>query len=154
MVLTFIVAAVVFLSDFIIKSQLNQYTPADSYPVIKNIFHITLVHNTGAAFGIFSGYTLPLVFIGLVFTFLFLFYVNKEINKTSLFCLSCGLILGGALNNLYDRISLGYVVDYLDFRIWPVFNLSDTCISIGAVFLSYYLLKQKPSDDKRTKNRN
>jgi signal peptidase II len=48
---------------------------------------------------------------------------------------SCGLILGGAISNLCDRITLGYVVDYFDFRVWPVFNISDSCITTGTGLL-------------------
>ncbi len=63
---------------------------------------------------------------------------QKEKQKGLLPKLSFGLILGGALSNLFDRIFYGYVVDYIDIRIWPVFNLSDMCISIGVGLMLFY----------------
>jgi len=61
--------------------------------------------------------------------------MKKENKKTTFFLISGGLILGGALSNLWDRLYLGYVVDYIDLRVWPVFNISDSCITTGAIFL-------------------
>jgi len=54
-----------------------------------------------------------------------------------------GLILGGTLSNLIDRLLFGFVIDFLDFRIWPVFNIGDSCVCIGAVFLMIYIIKKK-----------
>ena len=54
--------------------------------------------------------------------------------------ISLALILGGALGNLVDRVLLGYVVDFLDFRIWPVFNIADSCVVVGAILLGYFVV--------------
>ena len=132
---TWVVATTVFLADFFIKGYLRSQSPFQSIPVIKNILHITLVFNPGAAFGILQKNTTFLIYAGIVFILLFFILVKKENKKSTLFLLACGLIAGGAFSNLWDRLYLGYVVDYIDFRIWPVFNLSDACITIGAGLL-------------------
>ena len=137
------IAAVVFCLDLITKTYLRTNFLYVSIPVIKNIFHITVIENTGAAFGILQGRTNFLIYIGLIFLLLFFVILKKENKKGLLFLISCGLILGGALSNLEDRIFLGYVVDYLDFRVWPVFNLSDTCITIGAGLLMLQSFRKK-----------
>jgi signal peptidase II len=72
-----------------------------------------------------------LIYFGIFFLLLVFLFLWKEKQKVLTVKISYGLILGGAFSNLFDRIFLGYVVDYLDFRIWPVFNLADTCISVG-----------------------
>ena len=134
------IAAVVFIADFFIKAHLHTNFLHTSTPVIKNIFHITVIENTGAAFGILHGKTTLLIFAGVIFMLVFLLFMKNEEKKTLMFNISCGLILGGALSNLYDRIFLGFVIDYIDLRIWPVFNLSDSCITVGAfllIWLSY-----------------
>ena len=128
-----LIAGAVFASDLAIKTLLGVH-PGLSTPVIQNIFHITVVFNTGAAFGLLRGQTTFLIAIGLAFMLFFFFVLTKE-RKTILSAVASGLVAGGALSNLYDRIVRGYVVDYLVFRIWPVFNLSDTCISIGVGLL-------------------
>jgi len=129
------VTALVFFTDSAIKTYLRINLPLKSIPVIKNIFHITVVKNSGAAFGIMQGQTPLLICIGLIFLLIFFFLVRKENKKNLLFLITYGLILGGAVSNLCDRIFLGFVVDYLDFRIWPVFNLSDSCITVGVGIL-------------------
>jgi signal peptidase II len=57
---------------------------------------------------------------------------------------SLGLILGGVSGNLIDRVKLGYVIDFLDLRIWPVFNVADSAITVGAILLGWTILTRKP----------
>ncbi len=152
MILALAIAVAVFVADFLIKTRLLQNFSQGSLPVIKNIFHITLVTNKGAAFGILQGKTELLISIGIVFIIIFFLIAKKDIKKSLTLAIAFGLILGGAASNLYDRIFLGFVVDYLDFRIWPVFNLSDTsiCIGVGLIILSSFrkskITKQNGND--------
>lgn len=137
-------AILVVSVDSLIKGHLSaNFYPGQSFPIIPNIFNITLVLNTGAAFGIFRDKTIFLVYVGIFLLLAFLIFLSRDQkNKTLLFWVSAGLIVGGAVSNLWDRVSLGYVVDYLDFRIWPVFNLSDTCICTAAGLLMIDSLKK------------
>jgi len=130
-----IVASFIFTADFFIKRYFLANPSFESLPVIKNILYLTVVFNKGAAFGILKGKTSFLIYTGMIFLLVFLFTVINERRKSLFFLISCGLIMGGALSNLYDRVFLGYVVDYIDIRVWPVFNLSDSAISIGAFLL-------------------
>ena len=132
------IAALVFLFDFLIKGYLRSNLAFESIPVIKNIFHITVVFNTGAAFGVLQGKTNFIIYITLIFILWLFIFLRKEKQVAPRFAICYGLIFGGALSNLYDRIFLGYVVDYIDLRIWPVFNLSDSCITIGIGLLLFY----------------
>lgn len=136
-------AALVFAADYIIKGFLRINFAYQSIPIIKNILHLTVIFNKGAAFGILKGTNNFLIYIGIIFIIVFLAVIQKEKRKDTLFLISAGLILGGALSNLYDRIFLGYVVDYIDIRIWPVFNLSDSCITIGVGLLLIDALRRK-----------
>lgn len=110
-----------------------------SLPIIKGIFHLTLIHNRGAAFGILKNQT-PLFILTSIFAIVLIFS-NLRDNK-KYYTLSLSLILAGALGNLIDRIFLGYVIDFLDFRIWPVFNIADSAITIGAILLGWSILKK------------
>lgn len=109
----------------------------ESVPVFPGIFHLTFVQNRGIAFGFFYEYQsllLVLITASLIFLFLWALRIHPE-KKGQLWAL--GLILGGALGNWIDRLRLGYVVDFFDFRIWPVFNIADIAISTG---VGIYLL--------------
>jgi signal peptidase II len=101
------------------------------------------VHNRGAAFGLLRN-QVPLL-ICTTFFAIWLIYVNLRHSpggkKFSLYRISLGLVLAGALGNLIDRIFYSYVIDFLDFRIWPVFNVADSAITVGAVLLGWTLLK-------------
>jgi len=138
-----ITSLVIFFSDFFIKNYLKNNFAYQSIPVIKNILNITVVFNRGAAFGILKGYSNILVYAGIVFIIMLIVIIRKDERKSMLSMVILGLILGGAFSNMFDRVVYGFVVDYLDFKIWPVFNLSDTCISIGAgiLFLRSFLKK-------------
>ncbi len=113
-----------------------------SFPVIKSVFHITLIHNRGAAFGILKNQVPFLIFTSAIA--IILIYLNLRDNRGKIiYAVSLSFILAGALGNLIDRLFLGYVIDFLDFRIWPVFNIADSAITIGAVLLGWYILFNK-----------
>jgi len=138
----FLVGLIVLVLDrftkfFVDKMELNQ-----TIPVISNIFHITFTQNTGAGFGILKGMNLLLIWIAVIVIGLILFYMDKIPDK-KLPKLGFAFILGGALGNLLDRIIFGYVIDFLDFRVWPTFNIADSFITIGAVLLVIYYWKKK-----------
>ena len=121
--------------------------PGQSIPIVKNLFQLTLVQNPGGAFGLFhrSG---PFLFIvvSILFITLFFFFLKGFSRKGLLWSLGLGLILGGALGNLIDRLRWGYVVDFLDFSLrghhWPAFNFSDLGITAGVAILCYKILKK------------
>jgi len=113
-----------------------------SIPVIKGIFNLTLIHNRGAAFGILKNQTPFLIFTSLFA--IMLIYFNLRSNKHSkLYVVSLSLILAGATGNLIDRLFFGCVIDFLDFRIWPVFNVADSSITIGSILLAWSILFKK-----------
>ena len=86
---------------------------------------------------------------------LLIIYLLNKYKHEKLFCMSLSLILGGALGNLYDRITLGHVVDFLDFYIgnyhWPAFNIADSAIFIGAVLMIYESFRNKENPQEKTK---
>ena len=129
------------LSKFLITKNLilNQ-----SIPVLKGIFHLTLIHNRGAAFGILKN-QIPLFILISLFTIALILFNLKSYKhkKFSIYNISLSLILAGALGNLIDRLFFGYVIDFLDFRIWPVFNIADSAITAGAILLGWSILKSK-----------
>lgn len=146
----FVWAGLVVLVDQLSKWLACQnLSRGESFPVIARAFHITLVHNTGAAFGLFLNQTILFVVISIIavlFTIFFLVRAHlRRARRTfpflTRFCLA--LILGGAIGNLIDRLRFGYVVDFLDLRIWPVFNLADGAITLGAIFLIWQQLIQR-----------
>lgn len=109
---------------------------------VAPFFYLTYVENTGAAFGI--GRARNGFFIGLSLALLAgLFYLQRTWPKDNPW-LRVGvlLVLAGAVGNLYDRIAYGFVVDFLDFRVWPVFNVADSCVTVGAGCLAWGLRKE------------
>ncbi len=134
-----IVSAILLLdqaSKFLVSKNLfyNQ-----SLPVIKGVFYISLVHNRGAAFGILKNQLWLFIATSLFAVTLILFNL-RENRLNRIYQFSLGLILAGALGNLIDRLLHGYVIDFLDFRIWPVFNVADSAITVGAVLLGWKIL--------------
>ncbi|RJQ31147.1 MAG: signal peptidase II [Actinobacteria bacterium] len=107
----------------------------ESIALIKGIFHFTYVQNTGVAFGLFQGYQIifQLVSLIVVFGVISYYFYTKPQNNMVVFSLS--LISAGAISNFIDRLYLGKVIDFLDIRVWPVFNIADSAIVIGVLLL-------------------
>ena len=124
----------------------NILAEGESLPIIRNILHMTLVHNTGIAFGLFKGQDLVFIVVPviaivlLVYNIYYYKYNNEELSR--LYIVAISLILGGAIGNLVDRIQHGYVIDFIDFQVWPVFNVADSAITIGAVIIALNCISQ------------
>ena len=119
-------------SKAIIKYMLAE---GQSIPILPFVFHLTYIRNPGAAFGLFADQTIFFI-IATLFVITLVMVVARRIPESRwLLKLSLGLILGGAVGNLLDRLRYGLVVDFLDFRVWPVFNLADSAIVLGACLL-------------------
>jgi signal peptidase II len=117
-------------------------------PLIRGVFSLTLVHNRGAAFGIFKG-QFYLFILSSVIAVILIYSVLKKNKRNNLYSVSLSLILGGALGNLIDRVFLGYVVDFLDFHVWPVFNVADSAITLGVVSLGWLVFKSEKKNASR-----
>ncbi len=122
--------------------------------VIPGFFNLIHIRNRGAIFGSFSQSGNQVVYLLLTLAslcalVLVIYFFLKTPASERFMIFSLSLILAGALGNLADRVFRGYVIDFLDFYIkewhWPAFNLADSCISLGAVFLFFIILfKRKP----------
>ena len=150
-----IISLIVIIIDRILKVLVtNNFVLNVRNKIIDGFFYITNCHNEGAAFSLFSGNVLFLIFITLIVLFLIYRTINKE-NVNKIGVLAYGLLLGGILGNLYDRIFYGYVIDYLDFVIFKfnfaIFNLADAAIVIGAILLIVF--EGSGNDGRKNKNR-
>ena len=116
--------------------------PGESLPVIDGIFHLTYIRNTGAGFGLFAGKQRFLIIITIIILISLIIYRYKN-GKSLLRDAVLVFLFAGALGNLLDRVRLSYVIDYLDFRVWPVFNLADILINIGAGLLIISIWKSE-----------
>ena len=150
-----IISLIVIIIDRILKVLVtNNFALNVRNKIIDGFFYITNCHNDGAAFSLFSGNVLFLIFITLIVLFLIYRTINKE-NVNKIGVLAYGLLLGGILGNLYDRIFYGYVIDYLDFVIFKfnfaIFNLADAAIVIGAILLIVF--EGSDNDERKNKDR-
>ena len=132
--------AALFVLDQVTKGMARVYlagNPVEIFP----FFWLNYVENTGAAFGILQHGNAVLVFIMLGIMAYMVWSWKELISYGRLAKWGAVLILAGAIGNLFDRITLGFVVDFLDFRVWPVFNAADSFITIGACLLGLAFLQ-------------
>jgi signal peptidase II len=144
-----LVLAIDQISKQLILAYFSQPTAPIAIPLIPHIFELTLVHNTGAAFGIFRGDSVLFIFIGIAVVAIALLYARFRNSEGLLLKVCFGLILGGAAGNLLDRVRQGYVTDFFYFHIghifsWPVFNVADSGITIGVLLLIVLLWLSPP----------
>lgn len=120
----------------------------ESIPIVAPVFYLTYIQNPGAAFGILANQTVFFVVVtlivigGILFGYRYVSAANENIR------IALALVMGGAVGNLVDRLRIGRVVDFLDFRVWPVFNLADTAIVLGVVILVWYVWKSGGEEEK------
>ena len=140
--LCLIVIALVSASDQVSKLWIRTHLELGKSLPITDRLSLTYIENTGSAFGLLANQTFLLIIIsiaGLLFILLFLRYLSPA---TTLSIVSIGLIMGGAVGNLIDRLRFGYVTDFIDIRLWsnfhwPTFNIADAALTVGILTLIY-----------------
>jgi len=144
----FITAFFVLVIDQISKQFVLKYLDySQPIKIIENFFYLNHVHNPGAAFGIFPNSRTFFIIFALVTIIVLIFYCFKKTPAKNIHKIIFGLIIGGAIGNLIDRIRFGYVIDFLDFYFgkfhYPTFNIADSCICIGIGLVMLYLLRNQ-----------
>lgn len=156
MVTTIIISIILLCIDQISKLLVvNLLTKTDSITIIKNFFYLTYINNDGAAFSILVGKRIFLILIAVLVIAMLIRYIKKNNIQNKLELVSLALIIGGSLGNLMDRVIRGYVIDFLDFKIFnynfPIFNLADTFIVIGVFLLLLKEIRKENNLDSRNK---
>ena len=137
----FIPFLVLLIADQTVKQIIRtNMVEGQSIPVIETVFHITYIENPGAAFGILANQrTLFLILTAVIVGIMLYLYFSLQ-NKKSLTAVSLGIVVSGATGNFIDRLVRGTVTDFLDFRIWPIFNIADICVCVGLALICYFVI--------------
>ena len=159
-----LLSALVIIADRLSKNWIvHRIRPGYDIPIIPGFFRLSHVLNTGAAFSLLENMNPNAVRLGLIsfsvvaaiIVLVLLWRAGRAFTLTSV---ALALILGGALGNLYDRIRLHYVVDFLEVKIvhyhWPDFNLADSAIVIGACLLLLEIFRHEPNEERREPHEN
>ncbi len=140
-----VVAVLILVIDQISKQAvMTSLRPGESWnPVaaLERWVSLTYVTNTGVAFGLFPEYGTIFMVIAVVVVVAIIFYYRHLPGEQWLVQVSLGLQLAGALGNLLDRLRHGHVIDFIDFKVWPVFNVADSSVFVGVVILAFLLLR-------------
>lgn len=149
------IAAIIFGLDQATKFLVVENIPLGGsislYPALDRLFQFTFITNTGAAFGMFPQMSLVFVVIAIVVIAGIIAFHHQLPTENIWIRISLGLQLGGAMGNLLDRITRGYVVDFFDVGFWPIFNIADVSIVLGVGLLAYHLWDIE--DDLETDNK-
>ena len=149
-----LIGILVFIIDRITKIIItNNFVLNIRNEIIKGFFYITNCHNEGAAFSIFSGNVIFLIIITFIVIYLIFTTLKRKSKLDDITIVSYGLLLGGIIGNLFDRLFYGYVIDFIDLIIFKydfaIFNVADIAICIGAFMLLFY-----EGSDLRGRNKN
>jgi signal peptidase II len=130
-----VVAGAAVVADQVTKQVVGRTLPLGDSVDIIGPFSIRHVQNSGIAFGLFASRTAPVIGVTAVTVGLMLWFFARSGRRHPLFPVALGLVLGGSIANLIDRVRLGHVTDFLDLVAWPAFNLADTFIVVGVGIL-------------------
>ncbi len=138
--LTFLVIFIIALDQFIKCLVVSNMFLGESIPVLPHILHLTYILNPGAAFGILENQRFFFIFIAVSLIVAIIYFYAKIVRLEKSLQIGIALLFSGAIGNMIDRIFIGKVIDYIDFRIWPIFNLADIAIVFGCGIIIYKLL--------------
>lgn len=144
--LLFLIALLVVAADQLSKVWIRSNLLVGQSLFEAGFFRIIHVNNTGAAFGLFQGQSFLLTIVALVGITVLLVYalviyrkfplLDNRLGRSTL-----GLVLGGAVGNLIDRLRFGYVTDFISVGLWPAFNIADSAITVGVILFAYSFLR-------------
>ena len=147
------ISAIVVTFDLYSKHLIQQHFVFGDLHSVTSFFDLVRYHNEGSAFGFLNdaGGWQKWFFNGIaIVASIVIIYLLKKQSNQKLFCVGLALVLGGAIGNLYDRLTLGYVVDFLNFHInnhyWPAFNVADSaiCVGVGLLLWDSFKADSKP----------
>ncbi len=142
----FLAGTLVPVLDQLSKSWIRAQLPVGGSLYETGTFRIIRLNNTGAAFGLFQGQSpvlaiIALVGVILILAYMFVIYRRFPVLDVPMGNFALGLVLGGTIGNLVDRLSRGYVTDFIDLGFWPAFNVADSAVTAGVIILGYGLLR-------------
>jgi signal peptidase II len=145
------VALAVIVADQVTKYLVTSRLALDEGVKVIGPFSIHHVRNSGIAFGFFPNSTLAVAAVTAAAVVWMIVFFARAGSRHPVFPAALGLLVGGSLSNLFDRIRLGYVTDFLDIRYWPAFNLADSFIVIGVVILllAFLVGDREPKPQRR-----
>lgn len=140
--LTLLVVLLDYITKRIISGNMVLY---QSIPVIKGVFNITYVKNTGASFGMMAGARWFFVAVTVILIAAVIYYAVKNKITDKLFLVSASFVVGGGIGNLIDRIATGAVVDFFDFCLinFAIFNVADCFVVVGVILMAIYYIKEE-----------
>jgi len=136
----------IVVADQFSKAWIRANLPEGRSLFETGFLRITHVHNTGAAFGLFPDQSFALIIVALIgitaiLAYVLVIYRYFPLPDGMLGKLALGLVFGGTLGNLIDRLRFGYVIDFIDFGFWPAFNIADSAVTVGVIIFAYSLLR-------------
>ena len=156
MLLPFLTAAIVILVDQVTKALLAAYLPTlpeRTLPLIEDVLHLTYVENRGAAFGMLADHRWVFMVLSVVGLAAIVLITLREKPKSAWIRVAVGLVLGGGIANMIDRVRLGYVVDFIDCRFidFYVFNVADSCVCVGCAiyFVAVLIMEFRSAKAKK-----
>jgi signal peptidase II len=143
----FLIALIIVAADQASKAWIRGHVPLAHAMLDTGFFQITHIRNTGAAFGIFPQHSAALAVLASLGGFLILLsslYLPRHIPLLAAYPaqLALGLVLGGTAGNLIDRLRFGSVTDFIHFSFWPAFNVADSAVTVGALWLAFLFFRQ------------
>jgi len=150
----FAAAILTLLVDQLSKALVRACIPLGaSVPIIPNAIYLTHTQNPGAAFGLFPNATMLLIIVALLVSAILLWLGRQGFDRRRI-AIAMGMMLGGAVGNLLDRVRFGAVTDFIDLKVWPIFNFADTALTVGALLLLWWGAVATPSESHQKTNEN
>ncbi len=138
-------AALVVLDQLSKALIIGTFAAGESLPLLPPLLHLTYIQNTGAAFGLLKGQQALFMGLSMAVVGWVLWEMLRRPPRNRLVAWALCLVASGAFGNLIDRVRFGYVVDFIDLRVWPVFNVADSAISIGVALLVWQGVRPRPA---------
>lgn len=131
------------LSSVVLLDQITKVLFTNKHYSILGFPFVSYTENTGAAFSILEGQTWIFISFAIAALIVLSYYTTKIREKEKGLQISIGILMGGMVGNLIDRIFLGYVKDFIHLKFWPTFNIADSAMFISIILLTIYFIKNK-----------